>query len=91
MKVDNSIVTGMAWGMPLFLVTIFMVGAPETVGGLRMIMSGMVFLVIGAVFLIQHTISLSALKGQEKMLEIEYRLAELTELVKLERGEQPAA
>jgi hypothetical protein len=39
---------------------------------------------MGAVFLIRHVIEQSELKTREKLLEIEYRLAELTESIKPE-------
>ena len=42
----------------------------------------LVVLVVGAVFLIRHVIEQSELKTREKLLEIEYRLAELAETAK---------
>ena len=66
----------------MFLVTMFLVWAPDNITGLRMILSGLVFLVAGAVFLLQNTIAQAELKSREKLLEIEYRLAELTEALK---------
>ena len=82
LKVDPSIYAGLAWCLPVFLVTMFGVWAPNNMIGLRMIVTSSVFLLIGAVFLIQNFIMQSELKTREKLLEIEYRLAELAEAVK---------
>ncbi len=64
------------------MAALFMVIAPNSIVGLRMIICGLVFLVVGAVFLIRHVIEQSELKTREKLLEIEYRLAELAETAK---------
>jgi hypothetical protein len=82
LKIDTGAVAALSWCLPVFLVTIFMVWAPNSIAGLRMILFGLVFLVMGAVFLIRHVIEQSELKSREKLLEIEYRLAELTEALK---------
>jgi hypothetical protein len=82
LKVDAGIYAGLSWGLPVFLVTMFMVWAPDNITGLRMILSGLVFLVMGAMFLLRNIIEQSELKTREKLLEIEYRLAELTEALK---------
>ncbi len=79
LKFDTAAYAGMAWGLPVFMVTLFMVAAPEDIIGLRMILCGLVFLVMGVAFLLRHVIELSELKTREKLLEIEYRLAELAE------------
>ena len=68
-----------------------MISAPENVVGLRMILSGLVFLVMGAVFLIRHVVEQSELKTREKLLEIEYRLAELADRIQLERPMPPTS
>lgn len=82
LKIDTGAAASMSWCLPVFLVTIFMVWAPDTIAGLRMILFGLVFLVGGAVFVIRHVIEQSEMKAREKLLEIEYRLAELTEALK---------
>jgi hypothetical protein len=82
LKVDTKAANGMVWVFTVLLVTIFMVAAPEDLVGLRMIVGGLAFLVMGAVFLIGHLIEQAQLKAREQLLEIEYRLAELTELMK---------
>ena len=89
LKVDAGISAGLAWALPVFLVTVFMVWAPDSITGLRMILSGLVFLVMGAMFLLRNIIEQSELRATEKLLEIEYRLAELTEAVKIQRPATP--
>ena len=89
LKFDSWAYSGMAWGLPVMVVTVAMVCAPDDVVGLRMILSGLVFLVMGAVFLIRYVIEQSELKTRENLLEIEYRLAELTDRMKPERPLPP--
>jgi hypothetical protein len=82
LKFDTAVGNGMTWGLVVVMVTLAMVFAPENTAGLRMILSGLVFLVMGALFMMRHVIEQSELKTREKLLEVEYRLAELTETVK---------
>jgi hypothetical protein len=84
LKFDTSVANGMIWALPVLVVTVAMVFAPENLVGLRMILSCLVFLVMGAMFLIRHIIEQSELKTREKLLEIEYRLAGLTDRMKPE-------
>jgi hypothetical protein len=79
LRVDEGIVAAMSWVWPVFLVTIFLVWAPNNFIGMRMILSGLAFLLMGAIFLIANVIKQSELRSREKLLEIEYRLAELAE------------
>jgi hypothetical protein len=85
LKFDAGAANSMSWGMPLLLVTVFMVSAPDSIVGLRMILSGLVFLLIGAVFMIGQIVQRTSLTTREKLLEIECRLAELTERLSAER------
>lgn len=80
---------GMAWGFPVLVVTVAMVCAPDNIVGLRMILTCLVFLVGGAVALISNVIKQSELKTREKLLEIEYRMAELADRMKPERPLPP--
>lgn len=88
LKKDSGAAAGLAWALPIILLTLWMVSAPDTIVGLRMILSGLVFLVMGLAFLMRHVIELSELKTRERLLEIEYRLAELAETVKATAGTQ---
>jgi len=81
LKFDTGAAAGMSWGLPVIVLAFAMVWAPEGIIGLRMILCGLVFLVGGAVFLLRHVIELSELKTREKLLEIEYCLAELAERI----------
>jgi hypothetical protein len=85
LKTDTGIYAGLAWGISLIIVITCMVSAPDNLVGLRSILCGLVFLVMGAMFVIRHVVEISELKTREKLLEIEYRLAELTESLKLEK------
>lgn len=91
LKSDAWAASGMAWAFPVLLVTVAMVSAPDNVVGLRMILSGLVFLVVGAVFLIRYVVEQSELKTREKLLELEYRMAELADSLKSERPSPPTS
>jgi hypothetical protein len=85
LKFDTSVYIGMVWVFAVLMVIMFMVMsllAPDRFAGLWMMIFGLVVLVVGAVFLIRHVIEQSELKTREKLLEIEYRLAELAETAK---------
>lgn len=83
LKGDTAVYNGLIWVFVVLLITLLMVIAPDSIIGLRMILSGLAFLVMGAVFLIRHVIEQSELKTREKLLEIEYQLAELAETARL--------
>jgi len=73
---------GIGWGFTVIMMTVFMVLAaqhPDRVAGVRMVVSGLAFLLMAAVFMVSARIEKSELKIREKLLEIEYRLAELGE------------
>jgi len=85
LKFDTSVIIGMVWGFAVLMVIMFTVMSllvPDRIVGLWMMIFGLVVLVVGAVFLIRHAIAQSELKTCEKLLEIEYRLAELAETAK---------
>jgi len=85
LKFDTSVIIGMVWGLAVLTVIMFTVMSllvPDRIVGLWMMIFGLVVLVVGAVFLIRHAIAQSELKTCEKLLEIEYRLAELAETAK---------
>lgn len=82
LPLDSAAAAWMAWALPVTMVTIFMVSAPDSIVGIRMIVSGLVFLVMGLAFLLRHVIEQSERKTRERLLEIEYRLAELAETTK---------
>ena len=81
LKVVTLAAAGMGWGLPLTVAIILMISAPDTLAGLRTVVSALAYLVMGAVFLLQYVIERSEYKTREKLLEIELRLAELAERV----------
>ncbi len=73
-----------AWGVTLTMMIIFLMQAgknPDSVRSIFMVLSGLVYLLIGALFLIRNCIEQSELKTHEKLLEIELRLAEIEERI----------
>jgi len=75
---------GAAWALTVIVMTLFLVTAPslsDPAAGNRMLLSGLAFVVMAAVFLLASRAEQSELNVKEKLLEIEYRLAELTEKV----------
>jgi hypothetical protein len=87
LKKDTGAAMGMTWGFLVLMMTLFMVFASNDIVGVRMIVNGLVFLVMGIAFLLRHVIEQSELKTREKLLEIEYRLAELAEAVQPKKSE----
>jgi len=81
LKIDSGAAAGMGWGLAVFVVTLSIVVAPDTIVGVRMILCGLVFLVFAVVGLLQHVIKQSEFTTREKLLQIEYRLAQLAEIV----------
>jgi hypothetical protein len=81
LKVHPPLIAGLVWVFVVIMVTIFMVSAPNSIVGLRMIVSGLVFLVGAAAFLLASRTEQAELRTKEKLLEIEYRLAELSEKI----------
>ena len=79
LKTQAPAMVGLAWCFVVLMVTLYMVYAPDSIAGLRMILSGLVFLVMGAVFLLAGRTEQAELRMKEKLLEIECRVAELTE------------
>ncbi|NQT83447.1 hypothetical protein HQ563_10505 [bacterium] len=82
LKTDPTAMAGMSWGLCVIVVTVLMVSQrkfPDPIIGVRALVSGLGFLVMAAVFMIANRIDQAGLKTREKLLEIEYRLAELAE------------
>ena len=82
LKSETTVYYGMAWVLPVIMLTLFMMFSPNDLVGLRMITCGIVFLIMGAAFLLRGVAERSELQTREKLLEIEYHLAEIEELVK---------
>lgn len=85
LKKEGSSMIGISWIMVVFMMTMFlMLGMQmeDAALGARMILFGLVFLVMGMVFLINHKIELSELNCKESMLKLELQIAELNEQLK---------
>jgi len=85
LKTDSNFITGITWVFLVIMITIFMLisgNMHDTAKGISMVLNGLVFLIFGVVFLLQNTITQANLKLQEKLLEIEFRLAEMKEMMK---------
>ncbi len=83
-KSDSNWYAGIIWVFLVIMITLFMLlagGMHDTARGISMVLNGLVFLIFGVVFLLQNTITQANLKLQEKLLEIEFRLAEMKEMM----------
>lgn len=83
-KSDSNWYAGLIWVFLVIMITLFMLLAGsmhDTARGISMVLNGLVFLIFGVVFLLQNTITQANLKLQEKLLEIEFRLAEMKEIM----------
>jgi hypothetical protein len=78
---DSKTMAGMVWVLMVIMITIFMVvsdRAGDHIWGVKMVVEGLVFFIGAAVFLINTVVQDAQMRTQEKLLEIEYRLAELS-------------
>lgn len=82
LKTDPTAMAGMSWGLCVIVVTVLMLAQrdfPDPITGVSALVIGLIFLVMAAVFMIFNRIDQAGLKTREKLLEIEYRLADLAE------------
>ena len=56
---------------------------PDSINGVKMICTSLLFLIPAAVFMLQSRIQEAELKTREKLLQIELRMAELTAKTKI--------
>ena len=87
LKIHPPLMAALVWVFVVFMVTIFMVIAPDSIAGLKMELAGLVFLVGAGVFLLSSRTEQAELRTKEKLLEIEYRLAEFTEKAGRSQGD----
>ncbi len=81
-RTHGKAAAGMGWGVTVIMATVAIVlgpQLPDRVSGVMMIATALVFLVPAAMFMISSQIERAELETREKLLEIEYRLAELAE------------
>lgn len=82
LKTDSKAMAGMTWVFVVIMMTLFlMLGGrdPNSVKSVFMVLYGMVFLISAASYMINTAIEQARLSTHEKLLKIEYRLAELAE------------
>lgn len=85
LKDHPNTMIGIMWGFLVIMITLFMLVAgrlSDPTTGISMVLNGLVFLTFGVVFFLQNTVNQAQLKTEEKLLEIELRIAELAELMK---------
>lgn len=85
LKSHPTAMVGMTWGFTIIMVVIYMFLAPKAADptkGIHMLIIGLIFLVQAAAFMISNRIDQAQLKTQEKLLELELRIAELAETKK---------
>ncbi len=84
LKTDNMAAAGLGWAFIVIVATIVLVFSgrlPNPVTGVHMLVSVLIFEVMAAAGLLKAIIQRSEVNIREKLLEIEYRLAELAEKV----------
>jgi len=84
LKKDNMAMAGLSWCFVVIVGTVVLVSSgtlPDRLVGVHMLVSLLFFLVMAAVFMIRAFVERSELNTREKLLEIEYRLAELAEKI----------
>jgi hypothetical protein len=82
LKTDSALYYAMAWILPIFMLTLFMICAPDDLRGLRMIMSGIAFFIGGLAFLLRDVMDRLELRSREHLLKIERQLGEIEKLMK---------
>ncbi|MHC4397158.1 MAG: hypothetical protein ACYS1A_16085 [Planctomycetota bacterium] len=90
LKKDNMAMAGLSWSFVVILATVVLVFGrklADPIVGLRMLVSVLFFLVMAAVFMIRAFVERSEYNTREKLLEIEYRIAELAEKLEAEPSE----
>lgn len=81
LKRDPEIMVGSIWAMVvIFTVVSLLMGMQmEPAAGVRMIAYATVFLIMGALFMIQRMIERTELKLRENMLELELKICEISD------------
>lgn len=82
---DPTAMTGLVWGFTVVMITLFMLlggQLSDRVIGIQMVVNGLVFLVMAVAFLLRNVIEQSELRTREKLLELECRLADISETLK---------
>ena len=78
---DEMAFAGLSWGFIIIMSTLFLVFGDQFPDPTRSLVSMILFLIPAATFLLRALILGSEARTQEKLLEIEYRIAELAESI----------
>lgn len=84
LRTGTNTLVGLTWGFVVTMVTVLMVvgvDRAEPVKSVYMLLVGLVYLLIAAMFMIFNRIDQAEVKTREKLLAIEFRLAELAESI----------
>jgi hypothetical protein len=82
LKSHGTAVAGGIWGVTIIIVTLALLMSGQVadpIKGVKMIVGVLVFMVMAATFMILNHVDQAELKTREKLLEIEYRLAEMSD------------
>jgi hypothetical protein len=82
LKIDNRRIAAMVWVFTVLMMTCFLMlgmSMENRVNGVLMIAYGLTFLVCAGVFLVVYRVEQAEFSLREKLLELELRLAELSE------------
>jgi hypothetical protein len=82
LKLDARRIAVMVWTFTLLMVVFFLIvgmTADDQLKGLMMVANGLVFLVCAAVYWLSYRVEQAELNTREKLLQLELRLAELSE------------
>ena len=88
LKTDDMAMAGLGWGFIVIMATITLVFSgqlPDRTIAIKMLVSLLIFEVAAAVGLLKAIIERSEVKTREKLLKIEYHLAEISE--KMEKNQ----
>lgn len=89
LKTDDMAMAGLGWGFIVIMATITLVFSgqlPDRTIAIKMLVSLLIFEVAAAVGLLKAIIERSEVKTREKLLNIEYHLAEISE--KMEKNQE---
>jgi len=84
LKKDEMAMAGLGWGFVVIVsaaVLVFSGQLADRIVAVHMLVSLLFYLVMAAVFMIRAFIQRSELNTREKLLEVEYRLADLAEKI----------
>jgi choline-glycine betaine transporter len=88
-KTHPSAITNIMWVFLVIMITLFMLLAgqlSDPAKGMSIVLNGLVFVVFGVVFYLANLINQAQIRTQEKLLEIELRIAELREVTESKVG-----